>query len=147
MGKLYSEMTAEEKLGVQRHNATYRSKHPEMARKAALDYYYRNKEKAAAKAKKWREENKDYVREMQRKNKRERKDWAVQYLGNKCQLCGQSFHPAIYEFHHRNPEDKDRDPSKMLQLSLDRLQKELDKCDLLCANCHRYTHHKDSYSV
>lgn len=115
------------------------------ARKRALDYYYAGIDKAALKAKIWREKNKEYVLTKQRENKRKRKLWAIQYLGGVCQSCGQQYHPAVYEFHHTQPELKDRDPSKMLSLSLERLTAELDKCKLLCANCHRLEHHGDKY--
>ena len=116
----------------------------EYMRKASLKYYYKNKDKSAAKAKAWRERNKDYVRDKQREDKRLRKLWAIEYLGGICGSCGEKFHPAVYEFHHKDPTTKDRDPSKMLGLSLKRLQDELDKCSLLCANCHRLLHHGES---
>ena len=89
--------------------------------------------------------NKEYVLQKQREDKRKRKLWAIEYLGGKCSSCGETFHPAVYEFHHTDPSTKDRDPSKMLQLSLTRLTEELDKCVLLCANCHRIEHHGDKY--
>ena len=66
---------------------------------------------------------------------------AIEYLGGACQECLGVFHPAVFEFHHLNPEEKDRDPSKMFQLSWERIKAELDKCLLLCANCHRLKHH------
>ena len=113
--------------------------------KWSLDHYYRNKEKYAEKARKWREENKEYNRTKQREDKRKRKEQAIKYLGGHCNRCKQTFHPAVYEFHHLDPATKDRDPSKMLQLSWTRLQAELDKCVLLCANCHRLTHYEEKY--
>lgn len=111
----------------------------------ALEYYYRNKEKCAEKAKNWRLANKEYIKEKQREDKRKRKLWAISYLGGCCSKCKQEFHPAVYEFHHTKPEEKDRDPSKMMTLSQERLKTELDKCILLCANCHRIEHHGDKY--
>ena len=114
-------------------------------RKHALLYYHNNKEKCALKAKTYRLQNKEHVRNKQREDKRNRKLLAIDYLGGKCDKCSGVFHPAIYEFHHINPEMKDRDPSKMLSLSWERLSKELDKCKLLCANCHRLEHHKRNY--
>jgi len=89
--------------------------------------------------------NKDYIRDKQREYKRLRKLEAIDYLGSQCSHCHNTFHPAVYEFHHRNPEEKDRDPSKMLQLSWAKLKAELDKCDLVCANCHRLHHHGTNY--
>jgi predicted HNH restriction endonuclease len=111
----------------------------------SLEYYYRNKEKCAERARLWREKNKEYRLTYQKETKRQRKLDAIQYLGGKCVFCQQTFHPAIYEFHHLDPTTKDRDPSKMLSLSWERLKSELDKCQLLCANCHRLAHHGDKY--
>lgn len=118
---------------------------PEYHREHALAYYYANKEKCAEKAKAWRSKNKEYVLLKQKETKRKRKLEAIEYLGGKCKRCEGLFHPAVYELHHRNPNEKDRDPSKMLMLSWSRIKEELDKCDLLCANCHRLTHHEKNY--
>lgn len=78
--------------------------------------------------------------------KRQRKLKAIEYLGGVCQKCNQEYHPAVFEFHHIDPSDKDRDPSKMTGLSWIRLKTELDKCQLLCANCHRLIHHEGSWN-
>ena len=145
MGKPYSEMTSEQKALHKARIEKYRKAHPEVYRKSALKQYYKDPEAAAQKAKAWREANRDYIREKQREDKRKRKLDAIEYLGGKCQQCGGTFHPSIYEFHHLNPDEKDRDPSKMLQLKWSRVTAELDKCQLLCANCHRYIHHGDKY--
>lgn len=119
----------------------YISEHKEQYAAYARKNYRANKEKWVARNKHWRLQNAEYIRRTQRENKRKRKLWAIEYLGGKCKDCSAIFHPAVYEFHHRDPALKDRDPSKMLQLSLERLTIELDKCDLLCANCHRLKHH------
>lgn len=120
---------------------------------SALEYYHRmksNPEKWKAyrlRRKRWEAENKPSIRTKQREDKRARKLLAIELLGGKCLDCSGVFHPAVYEFHHRNPEEKDRDPSKMLQLSWEKISNELEKCDLLCVNCHRIRHHKEDYSV
>ncbi len=80
-------------------------------------------------------------REQAKARGRKRKLMAVDYLGGRCNDCGGQFHPAIFEFHHENPEEKDLDPSQALQMAWDNFKKELEKCVLLCANCHRYRHH------
>lgn len=120
----------------------YYSKNKEKYKKWALDAYRRDPEKAKARHKAWVEKNKEYVKTYQRESKRKRKELAIEYLGGVCKRCNQTYHPACFEFHHIDPKDKDRDPSKMLQLSWKRLTAELDKCQLLCANCHRLTHHE-----
>lgn len=65
------------------------------------------------------------------------KQKAVDYLGGKCKECG--YNKCIYalEFHHLG--NKEYAPTKMFQkgLSWDKIKKEIDKCELLCANCHR----------
>lgn len=147
MSKKYADMTAEEKARHKEFTEAYRLKNPECGNKTARKYYHNNKEKVQARHKLWVEKNKESLRDKQRLKKRERKEWAISYLGGCCSKCGLTFHPAVYEFHHKKPEEKDRDPSKMLQLSLERLTAELDKCILLCANCHRLEHHKDSYGT
>lgn len=66
------------------------------------------------------------------------KERAVAYLGGKCQQCGYNRSLAAFDFHHQDPFEKDFEISSVL--SWDRLQPELDKCILLCANCHREAH-------
>jgi hypothetical protein len=74
-------------------------------------------------------------------NKRlEVKQKAVDYLGGKCSKCGYNKCLAALDFHHINPNDKDSDYTNW-RMSFDKLKTELDKCVLLCANCHREEHH------
>ena len=117
----------------------------EQINKWAREYYYRNKEKCKERHQQWYSKNKAYSLEQQRIKKRERKQYAIALLGGKCKHCNQVFHPSIFEFHHIDPAIKDRDPSKMMMLKKERLEKELENCILLCANCHRYEHNKDAY--
>jgi 5-methylcytosine-specific restriction endonuclease McrA len=67
------------------------------------------------------------------------KQKAVDYLGGKCSNCGYNKCLAALEFHHINPMEKDKDFAK-LRLRFNKLKPELDKCILLCANCHREHH-------
>lgn len=112
------------------------------AREASRNYYHSNKAQQQARNKLWRTEHKEWIKKKQRERKREHKEKAIAYLGGVCKRCSNSFHPAVFEFHHRNPAEKDADPSKLLTHSWPRVVEELDKCDLLCANCHRLTHHE-----
>lgn len=70
----------------------------------------------------------------------ERKLKAIQYLGGVCKDCNGVFPREVYDFHHRDPEEKDVSWQKLRLRSWDKITKELDKCDLLCANCHRIRH-------
>jgi len=74
---------------------------------------------------------------------RKLKEEAVSYKGGVCTSCGGSFHPAIFDFHHTNPEEKDFSFAQQKCTKMnEKLKKELDKCVLLCANCHRLAHVK-----
>ena len=50
------------------------------------------------------------------------------------------------EFHHTNSKIKDSNVSKLLSRKWEVLQEELDKCILLCSNCHRIEHSKNKFS-
>lgn len=77
-----------------------------------------------------------------RRNKRELlKDACLQYLGGKrCVICDNiSEMPCCYDFHHMIG-TKGENISKMItnKKNLDsELKTELDKCAIICANCHR----------
>lgn len=79
----------------------------------------------------------DRVRQM-RQRVREIKARSVEYLGGKCVKCGLVDDPCVYDFHHRDPREKDGVVSKLIQSGWTKdLVSELEKCDLLCAHCHR----------
>ena len=67
---------------------------------------------------------------------------AVMYKGGKCQTCGYSKCLGALEFHHRDPTQKEFALSCSKARTLEALKSELDKCDLLCSNCHREIHYK-----
>lgn len=66
------------------------------------------------------------------------KSKAFQYLGGACKICGYDKCLAAIDFHHRDPRQKDFAIS--LKMSWPAIEKELDKCVALCANCHREVH-------
>lgn len=80
------------------------------------------------------------------KRQRNFKIKCVEYKGGKCQDCGYNRSIAALEFHHRNPKEKSFDFSHVRLTSWDKNEEkiisELDKCDLICANCHRERHEK-----
>lgn len=54
-----------------------------------------------------------------------------------CKICGYRQHPKALEFHHRNPAEKLFNIAcAVTGLGLPRIFAEMDKCDILCANCH-----------
>ena len=83
-------------------------------------------------------------RQLREKNKKVRKkilDWYRNYKqGLEC-LCGED-HPACLDFHHRNPDEKEAEVSTLVGTSgsINRILKEIAKCDVVCSNCHRKKH-------
>lgn len=73
------------------------------------------------------------------KRRRKLKKMAVEYKGGCCQECGYHKYISVLEFHHRDPNEKDFGISTKTN-SWEIIKNELDKCDMLCANCHRELH-------
>lgn len=77
-------------------------------------------------------------REIDRKRRAQSK--GRQYInklkGAPCTDCGETFHPDAMEFDHVRGE-KWRNISRLTSASVDTIRKEIAKCDLVCANCHR----------
>jgi len=70
------------------------------------------------------------------------KSYAVEYLGSECKCCGWSGDISGFDFHHRIPKEKEFciNALTVANKSWEEVKKELDKCDLLCALCHRIKH-------
>lgn len=81
--------------------------------------------------------------DRQRKRRQARKQKAVEYKGGKCVKCGYSKSVAAMDFHHLDPTVKEFALASRKDLSWDQWKIELDKCILLCANCHREIHEND----
>ncbi len=61
-----------------------------------------------------------------------------------CLDCGKSFPPYVMDFDHKEGEKKEKEVARMVAggWSLKNIQKEINKCDLVCANCHRIRTYK-----
>lgn len=92
----------------------------------------------------WYSANKEKRREQSRLNSQRKKLLAIEYMGGKCVDCEQTYHPSVYDFHHIG--GKDKNPSAALKGSFESAKAELDKCVLLCANCHRLRHFGGEHS-
>lgn len=76
-------------------------------------------------------------------SRRKMKLRAVGYLGGKCEECGYFKCLEAMEFHHRDPTQKDFHLSEGNYRCWGKVKVEVDKCRLLCANCHREHHASD----
>lgn len=103
--------------------------------------------KNAAVSRARRRKDPEYVKQFNAKivaRIQENKRKAVAYKGDKCFDCGQSFPDCVYDFHHLDPNTKDMNPSAFIRLGFEKAKTELDKCVMLCSNCHRIRHfHRD----
>lgn len=71
------------------------------------------------------------------------KEMAIEYKGGKCSICGYNKCIGALEFHHLDPSKKDFGISaKGYTRSWEKVKEELDKCIMVCSNCHREIHNK-----
>ncbi len=68
-----------------------------------------------------------------------RRKWCVDYLGGKCENCDTKDVECL-EFHHKDPTKKDFMISAFYMSAYENIKDELDKCNLLCSNCHKKAH-------
>ena len=75
---------------------------------------------------------------------KQKKRWkALQYKGCKCVKCSKDvtfLNMPLFDFHHLDSKKKEAGVSSMLLLSDERFYEEVDKCIILCSNCHRMRH-------
>lgn len=69
----------------------------------------------------------------------------VAYKGGKCEICGYNKCFAALQFHHTDIVDKDFEISAHYNegRSLEDMKQEVNKCILVCANCHAELHFKE----
>lgn len=111
-------------------------------------HYVTNIEKFKSSHKEWKSNNSHKINEYNTKQSEKRtqlKMKAIEYKGGKCTDCGISAHidnRVIFDFHHKNPTDKEisLSSSSMIGLEWDKICEELEKCELLCSNCHKLRH-------
>lgn len=104
-------------------------KNPKDKKKHAKKYYKNNKEKILKK-------NREYRVKVMR--------WFKEYKSTlKCSRCPED-HPACIDFHHKK--EKKYLISNMIWAgkSIENIKKEIAKCEIICANCHRKEHYGEN---
>ena len=83
---------------------------------------------------------KEREREKYKNKKLQIDQWKIDQGG--CKKCGE-MRPYVLDMHHINPQEKDFSISDAIRLGFftTKFQEELNKCIILCANCHREFHH------
>jgi hypothetical protein len=69
----------------------------------------------------------------------------IEKAGGSCNRCGYNKNIAALEFHHLNPSEKEGklDMRTLSNRSMDYINEEFSKCELLCSNCHRELHNPE----
>ena len=103
---------------------------------------YKNSEDQAAAAKRHYEANKEKIKARSKKKNRENRKRNKEYIVFvksliSCVDCGEDNH-IVLEFDHVRGEKKANVSDMGNQsFSIQTIQKEIDKCEVRCANCHR----------
>lgn len=114
------------------------------------EFHFKNKAKGKLSTK-CKECTKAYLQEHYKQNKteykgRSKRDRSKTYskfrefvtsMKLACAECGEN-HPAVLDFHHTDPSTKEANPSQIS--SKTKFLKEIEKCIVLCSNCHRKLH-------
>ena len=93
-----------------------------------------NKEERAKYGKKWREENREHTIEYKREKRKRCRSKCVEYLGGKCVKCGTTHN---LQFDHIKRDTKKYTIAGRVRRNFTILKEELDKCQLLCVDCHK----------
>ncbi len=86
-------------------------------------------------------DRREYLIKAVQKRRKKIREMAVERLGGRCARCGYDRCGEALEIHHLESSHKDFGISdKGYTRSWKRVLAELQKCELLCANCHREVH-------
>lgn len=93
--------------------------------------------------------DKQYYVDKARERKKILGAWWTEFKKTlKCAKCPEN-HPATLDFHHIDGKTKDHNLSSMAHsgFGFDRIREEINKCIILCANCHRKLHWDERQEV
>ena len=105
----------------------WKQEHVEELRAYRRKHYHRNKKQYYDRNEKQQNALRKFVRLFKKKSV--------------CKLCGEKDSRCL-DFHHKNPEKKESAISRIIHYgwSIEHLKKEIAKCVVICANCHRKKH-------
>lgn len=91
----------------------------------------------------WYQRNKERLNQKAKLQKQRIKE-LIDTFKTECKICGEKRKPCLV-FHHRNPQNKTIEIASMAQrgFGTKKALEEIKKCDVLCANCHRWLHYQD----
>ena len=84
-------------------------------------------------------EKKEIHRVFMNSYRKKIKKMAIEYKGGKCEICGYNKCTRSLNFHHKIPSEKDFTIS-YVTYRWEKIKNEIDKCILVCSNCHGEIH-------
>lgn len=102
-----------------------------------------NPEKVKESRRKYYQKHKEEIKTKRRQKISKNKEWFAVYKKTlKCEICGESRWYCLV-FHHKNPEEKEYNIGSMINriCNKEKILEEIEKCIILCANCHRELHY------
>ena len=89
----------------------------------------------------WRAANPQAVRDGLKRFQQKRRELLDELKSVPCKDCGEVFPPVCMDFDHVRGAKKGN-VSQMVMRKLSKLEAEIAKCDIVCANCHRIRTHE-----
>lgn len=106
---------------------------------------YKNKEEQKEYQKQHYLSNTDSYKQSVKNNRRKTAEWFADFKkGLKCEVCGED-HPACLDFHHLDKKQKRQKVTDLAKrtYSVTTVLAEIEKCQVLCSNCHRKLHYNE----
>ena len=100
-------------------------------------WYQKHRESLSKKRKLYYLAHKTTFAERSLASKERGRTFIYTYKAVPCMDCGMTFPPVCMDFDHRPNEEKLFDVGPNIGLNIARLRKEIAKCDVVCACCHR----------
>ena len=127
---------------IKEYNRKYYQANKEKLKQQALDHYYANRDEKLAYQKEYeynrRRNDPEHAQRCLERGRgyyQKHRAFLIDYLGGKCAHCGTT---ENLEFDHKDPKEKSFSISPNLKQSInERMMKEIDKCHLLCNDCHK----------
>ena len=97
----------------------------------------------------WYRKNIDKIRGYKQKARRLRLDYIKRLKETSCKDCGNYYPSYVMDFDHRQNESKLDTVNRLasIRYGWKKLKEEIQKCDIVCANCHRIRTYKRKFST
>lgn len=101
---------------------------------------YRDPEKQKAAQKMWYERNREVIGKKDLAKKTKIRQFLDNYKceNSVCVDCDTSYPPHILDFDHLRDKEFNLKDASAKKVSMETLLAEIDKCEIVCSNCHRH---------